>query len=181
MRVLSHSAGGQKFELSIAGPCLGISRASLPPEALTENLPLASASIWEQQPFLDCDRITLISALETLMLGKTGRMRRGQWRMRKLDGIDGQEFEQIQGDSERQESLECCGLRGCRVRHDLATEQRAANFVCMCIISPWLPLRKIYVTTFRVYIYNPGKFLHLNILDLILSAETLLPSESEIG
>ena len=105
MRVLSHSAGGQKFELSIAGPCLGISRASLPPEALRENLPLASASIWEQQPFLDCDRITLISALETLMLGKTGRMR-------KLDGIDGQEFEQIQGDSEGQGSLACCSPWG---------------------------------------------------------------------
>lgn len=65
------------MELSIAGPCRGVSRASLPPEALRENLPLASASIWGQQPFLDCDRITLISALETLMLGKTEKDEKG--------------------------------------------------------------------------------------------------------
>ena len=105
-------------------------------------------------------------------------MRRGQQRMRRLEGIDRQEFEQTQGDSEGQGSLACCNPWGCKVRHDLATEQHAANCVYMCVIFPWLPLRKIYVTTFRVHVHNPGKFLHLNILDLIISAETLLPSES---
>ena len=97
--------------------------------------------------------------------------------MRRLDGIDGQEFKQTQGESKGQGSLACCSPWGCKVRHNLATEQHVASCVHMCVISPWLPLRKIYVTTFRVHIHNPGKFLHLNILDLIISAETLLPSK----
>ena len=49
---------------------------------------------------------------KTLMLGKTeGRRRRGQQRMRWLDGItnsNGHEFEQTLGDGEGQRSLECC-------------------------------------------------------------------------
>ena len=48
---------------------------------------------------------------KTLMLGKIeGRRRRGQERMRWLDGItiNGHEFEQSPGDSEGQGSLACC-------------------------------------------------------------------------
>ena len=48
---------------------------------------------------------------KSLTLGKTGGRRRGQQRMRWLDGIIdsvGPEFEQIQGDSEGQGSLACC-------------------------------------------------------------------------
>ena len=48
---------------------------------------------------------------KTLMLGKIeGRRRRGQQRMRWLDGIidSGHEFEQIPGDSKGQGSLACC-------------------------------------------------------------------------
>ena len=51
-----------------------------------------------------------------LMLGKIeGRRRRGQQRMRWLDGITnsmGHEFEQTLGDSEGQGGLACCGLWG---------------------------------------------------------------------
>ena len=35
------------------------------------------------------------------------------------------EFEQTSGDSEGQGSLACCSPRGCKVRHDLATEQQS--------------------------------------------------------
>ena len=53
------------------------------------------------------------SLKKTLMLGKIeGRMRRGQERMRWLDGIinsmDMKKFEQTLGDSEGQGSLVCC-------------------------------------------------------------------------
>ena len=37
--------------------------------------------------------------------------------------LNGHEFEQTPGDNEGQESLGCCSPWGCRVRHDLATEQ----------------------------------------------------------
>ena len=52
---------------------------------------------------------------KSLTLGKTGGRRRGQQRMRWLDGIIdsvGPEFEQIQGDSEGQGSLACCSPWG---------------------------------------------------------------------
>ena len=43
--------------------------------------------------------------------------------MRWLDGkLNGDEFEQILGDSEGQGSLVCCNPWGCRVGHDLATK-----------------------------------------------------------
>ena len=47
---------------------------------------------------------------KTLMLGKTEGRRRGQQRMRWLDGItdNGRELEHTQGDSEGQGSLVCC-------------------------------------------------------------------------
>ena len=38
-------------------------------------------------------------------------------------GLDGQEFQQTPGDGEGQGSLACCIPRGCRVGHDLGTEQ----------------------------------------------------------
>ena len=51
------------------------------------------------------------------MLGKTeGRRRRGQQKMRWLDGITDSmdEFEQTLGDSDGQGSLVCCGSWGCK-------------------------------------------------------------------
>ena len=55
---------------------------------------------------------------KTLMLGKMeGRRRRGQQRMRWLDGImdsSGHEFEQTLGDTEGQGSLACCSPWGCK-------------------------------------------------------------------
>ena len=38
--------------------------------------------------------------------------------------LNGHEFEQTLGDSGRQESLACCSPWGCRVRHELVTEQQ---------------------------------------------------------
>ena len=58
-----------------------------------------------------------VDSLEkTLMLGKTEGQRRGQQRMRWLDGItnSGYEFEQTPGDSEGQRSLVCCSPWGGR-------------------------------------------------------------------
>ena len=59
---------------------------------------------------------------KALMLGKTeGRRRRGQQRMRWLDGItnsNGHEFEQTLGDGEGQGGLACCSPWGRRVGHD---------------------------------------------------------------
>ena len=53
---------------------------------------------------------------KTLMLGKIeGIRRKGQQRMRRLDGITdsmGHEFEQTEGDSEGQGSLACCNPCG---------------------------------------------------------------------
>ena len=65
-----------------------------------------------------------------LMLGKIeGRRRRGQQRMRRLDGITdstGREFEQTVGDSEGQGSLACCNPWNHKELNvsDLVTEQQ---------------------------------------------------------
>ena len=42
------------------------------------------------------------------------------WHLR----LNGHEFEQTPGDGEGQGSLVCCSSWGCRVRHDLETEQQ---------------------------------------------------------
>ena len=64
------------------------------------------------------------------MLGKIdGRKRRGQQKMRWLDGITdstGHEFEQTLGDSEGQGSLVCFSQRGCK-ESDM-TEQLNNNY-----------------------------------------------------
>ena len=63
----------------------------------------------------------------TLMLGKIeGRMRRGQHRMRWLDGITDSMGTSLSNfrESEGQGSLACCSPWGRRVKHDLATEQQ---------------------------------------------------------
>ena len=58
-----------------------------------------------------------------LMLGKIEGRRRGQQRMRWLDGITSRhEFEQTPGDSEGQGSLVCCSPWDCEVL-DIAPEQ----------------------------------------------------------
>ena len=53
---------------------------------------------------------------KSLMLGKIeGRKRRGQQRMRRLDGItDSMDIEQTLGDGEGQRSLACCSPWGCK-------------------------------------------------------------------
>ena len=43
--------------------------------------------------------------------------------------LNGREFEQTPGDGEGQGSLLCSSPWGCRVRHDLATEQQ--HIICM--------------------------------------------------
>ena len=40
--------------------------------------------------------------------------------------LNGHEFEQTLGDSEGQGSLACCRLWGCRVIHNVATEQQGS-------------------------------------------------------
>ena len=65
---------------------------------------------------------------KTLMLGKNeDRRRREQQRMRCSEWhhqFTGHELGQTLGDDEAQGSLVCCSPWGCRVRHDLATEQQ---------------------------------------------------------
>ena len=63
-------------------------------------------------------------ALEkTLMLGNIeGRRRRGQQRMRWLDGLDGHGFGWTLGVGGGQGGLACRGSWGRRVGHDRATE-----------------------------------------------------------
>ena len=66
---------------------------------------------------------------KTLMLQKIrGRRRKGWATEDKMVGwhhwLTGEEFEQTPGDGEVQRSLACCCPWGCRVRHDLTTEQQ---------------------------------------------------------
>ena len=65
---------------------------------------------------------------KTLMLGKIeGRRRRGQQRMRWLDGLDGCESEWTPWVGDGQGGLACCDSCGRkRVGHDWATELKAA-------------------------------------------------------
>ena len=64
---------------------------------------------------------------KTLMLGKIkGRRRRRQQRIRGHHRLNGHEFQQILGDSARQESLVYCSPWGLRDRHNLATENNTS-------------------------------------------------------
>ena len=56
-------------------------------------------------------------------LGKIESKRRGQQRMRWLDGLTNSMFEQTLGDSEGQGSLACCSPWGC-IGHDLVTKRQ---------------------------------------------------------
>ena len=48
------------------------------------------------------------------MLGKIEGWKKGQWRMRWLDGINGHEFEQVLGVGDGQGGLACCNPWGCK-------------------------------------------------------------------
>ena len=65
---------------------------------------------------------------KTLLLGKIeGKRKRGRQRMRWVDGhyrLNGCEFGQTLGDREGQGSLVCCSPWGCRVGHNVVTEQQ---------------------------------------------------------
>ena len=66
----------------------------------------------------------------TMVLGKIeGKRRRGQWRMKWLDGIqwlNGYEFEQTPGDSEGLPGL-LPSMGSQKVGHDLVTEQQQGS------------------------------------------------------
>ena len=64
---------------------------------------------------------------KTLMLGKIEGRRRGQQRMRWLDGVIDSVDRNLSitpRDGEGQRSLVCCSPWGRRVQHDLVTEQQ---------------------------------------------------------
>ena len=88
--------------------------------------PASLSEIWVNTEITNRLYIEWDSLEKTLMLGKIeGRMRRGQQRMRWLDGIhgfNGHESEQTPRDSEGQGSLACCSPWGRRVGHNLVTE-----------------------------------------------------------
>ena len=86
--------------------------------------------------------------------GKTeGRRRRGQQRMRWLDGITAHEFEQTLGDSEGQGSLACCSSWSHKELN--RTEQQNNNktfyyFIYILLISFYLFLLSESVTYINV-------------------------------
>ena len=82
---------------------------------------------------------------KTLMLGKIeGRGRRGQQRMRWLDGIDGHEFEQALGVGDGQRCLLCCSPWGCKESD--TTEQLNWSKVFF-VITSWKRNRKYQYTS----------------------------------
>ena len=116
MHLLSHSSGGQKFEVSIAGP-RQVNRASLPPSR-----------------------------------GFKGESAPGLCQLRGLPAFLGLSLQPLP------QSTHC--------------------LLCVCVLNrPCLSLRRIYVTTFRVRLCDPGKLPHLEMLNLIISAQTLFPSK----
>ena len=49
--------------------------------------------------------------------------------------LDGHEFQQTPGDSERQESLVCCNSWGHRFGYDLVSEQQQPEHNLICVYS----------------------------------------------
>ena len=82
------------------------------------------------------------SFVKTLMLGKIeGRRRRGQQRMRWLDGItDSMEFEQAPGVGDGQGSLACCSPWGLKVQFSSVTESCPTLCNPMDWSTPGLPV-----------------------------------------
>ena len=64
-------------------------------------------------------------------------------------GLNGHEFEQAPGDSERQGSLACCSPWGCRVGHGLMTErqQQVGVYRIALGITPSMALSDLESTT----------------------------------
>ena len=58
--------------------------------------------------------------------------------VRQHHRLNGDEFEQTLGDSGGQGSLACCSPCGCRVRHNLATEQQQQE-IWKCLIYYGIP------------------------------------------
>ena len=73
---------------------------------------------------------------KTLVLGKIeSSWRRGQQMVWWHHWLNGHEFEPALGDSVGQGSLACCSPWGCRVEHNLVTEQQQ-GFICH--LAPFL-------------------------------------------
>ena len=73
-----------------------------------------------------------------LVLGKIeDRRRRGQQRMRWLDGINGHKFERALGGGEGHESLVCCSPWGCKESDMTVSEQEQQN-LCFFETYPYL-------------------------------------------
>ena len=86
---------------------------------------------------------------KTPMLGEIEARRRSrQQRIWWLDGITdsvNMSFEQTPGDSEGQGSLECCKTWGCRVEHNLATEQQQTLRPLLTEVLPFSHMQKFLI------------------------------------
>ena len=69
---------------------------------------------------MTCDTIILPKIKDRVVCQSTAEDELVGWHLR----LNGHEFEQTPGDGEGQGSLVCCSSWGCRVRHDLETEQQ---------------------------------------------------------
>ena len=78
------------------------------------------------------------------MLGKIeGRRRRGQQRMRWLDG---REFEQALGEGEGQGSLACCSPWGCRELDTTEQPKNSKYYYNQCLYSPGVVSNWLLIT-----------------------------------
>ena len=64
--------------------------------------------------------------------------------------LNGHEFEQTSGDCEGQRSLVYCSPRGCRVRHNLATEQQLMSTCFLVLVRE---RKKLPITLLWCYFY----------------------------